>query len=278
MVKPTGQRGKRLRTRTLTTVAVLITLAITGFSSSASAATSETEVSLTGTPPLATVPCTIDVIAGQTYTGFNLDDCVTGGQGARTFGPSPAPGDNPAIDPGGTYTYTAPNDAETTSFPFTVEDQNGATASGAVIVIVHKAAEPIELRHCSVVTGPGQTIQGDLHDCISGGDGDPSFGPPGTHTTPGGGTVTINPDGTYTYTVPNTPNSNDTIDFTVTDTTVSEPLHGAVDVTITSGVNSLPTTGVAQPGGGDPISTVLFLLSLTVGLFLAARMIQPRGN
>jgi|GEM_PF-5953446 len=102
-----------------------------------------------------------------------------------------------------------------------------AHADTAGMEITLKQPSILMVIACSIQALPGQTIEGDLHDCVTGGDGNPRFGPVGISPVPGGGTVTIDPDGHFIYTAPDTPGSV-SIPFNVIDTTVPDPLPGEV--------------------------------------------------
>jgi hypothetical protein len=104
-----------------------------------------------------------------------------------------------------------------------------------------QAAETLTLVPCSIKALPGQTVTGSLRDCVTGGDGRPGFGPLGTSSTPGGGTVSIGADGSYTYTAPMTPVA-DTIPFTAVDSTVDAPLHSSITVEVVSPLQAMSFT------------------------------------
>jgi hypothetical protein len=123
-----------------------------------------------------------------------------------------------------------------------------ASADTSNVEVTLKVPEVLTLVPCSIEALPGQTVEGDLHDCVTGGDGNPHFGPIGTYPTPGGGSVTIDPDGHYTYTAPDSPGT-DTIPFTAIDSTVPEPLPGIVDVTIVEPLDANSFTFHIAPGG-----------------------------
>ena len=113
--------------------------------------------------------------------------------------------------------------------------------------ITLKAADTLTLVPCTIQALPGQTVTGTLRDCVTGGDGKPAFGPIGTTTTPGGGTMTIEANGSYTYTAPESPGA-DAIPFTAIDKTVDSPLPANVAVQIVPSLQVMSFTLRVTPG------------------------------
>ncbi|WP_280811688.1 tandem-95 repeat protein, partial [Variovorax boronicumulans] len=163
-------------------------------------------------------------------------------------------GSNPShgavtVNADGTYTYVpAPNFNGTDSFTVTVSDGHGGTTTSTVTVTI----DPVN----DVPTVPNYTETTDEDTPVSGqvvgtdADGDALTYVKGSD--PAHGTVTVNADGTYTYT-PGA-NFNGTDSFTVT---VSDGHGGTTTSTVTvtiDPVNDAPVF-VEGGGGGTPVDT-----------------------
>jgi hypothetical protein len=201
--------------------------------------------------PLSTISPTLDVPAGSTITG-DLNDYVSGGSGPRVFGPAGTVatpgGGSVTINTDGTFSYTAPLTPGTDSFPWTVSDPTVSTPVPGTVNIEVSLVDPLATTSPTLNVPAGTTITGDLNDYVSGGDGPREFGPVGTVTTPDGGSVTINPDGTFSYTAPLTPGT-DSFEWTVSDPTVTTPIPGTVNLVITEPLTTTTPTLEVPPGG-----------------------------
>ncbi|MGI8485676.1 MAG: hypothetical protein ACR2OU_15615 [Thermomicrobiales bacterium] len=239
-------------------VALLGCLAFT--SSSALAQTSvDLGITLAAPEVLTAMPCSIRVATGHTVTG-DLNDCVTGGQGVRHFGPSGGPisapdGGTITIDDSGTFTYSAGPDPLMTTFPFTATDgslTSNVPIPGVVDVTVYaglQASSPIF--HVT----PGAVITGNLNDYVTGGFGTRHFGPVGTGMpTLGGGTITIEADGSFTYVAPGF-DRDDSFPFTVIDDSTANPIPGTVFIEVRgdSAVTPTPSPVASHNGHSDRV-------------------------
>ena len=111
--------------------------------------------------------------------------------------------------------------------PYTIEDSNGATDTGTVTFLIFDPA-PVAVNDIHI-TEMNTAVVGDV--LLNDSDAnpadtltivEPSTGTAATTavtiTTNGGGTVVINPDGTYQYTPANGFTGEDTFDYTIIDT------------------------------------------------------------
>jgi hypothetical protein len=199
-------------------------------------------VTIAAPDPLSTLPLAITVDAGETVTG-NLGDQVTGGDSPYTFAldANPGPG-TVTVDADGSFSYTADLDGGGgDSFTYTVSDDQAtsATATGTVtITIVAKSVPATTVR---VTADPRFPITG-------------SAAIPGEagliyslKTAPSIGSVVVNADGSFIYTVPSTMAAGDS--FTVL-ATAADGETAVVTVIITFEIDpTVSTKGTVKPGG-----------------------------
>jgi hypothetical protein len=217
--------------------------------------------------PLLTSSLVLNVVSGETVTG-DLGESVSGGVPPYTFSVNQAPAIGTLdLNADGTFTYTAPvGTAGTTSFAYTVADSqvqgvgdisSAATTGGEVQIVIAAAAlttAPLELN-----VDAGASIDGDLNPQVSGGV------PPYTFilvTDPTQGEVTLNSDGTFTYTANDDAEGTDQFVYTVTDSEIqitgevsgAATATGVVDIIIaaptpTPTETTVPTaTPTLEPG------------------------------
>jgi CshA-type fibril repeat protein len=150
-------------------------------------------------------PVTVDVLANDTDPeGDSLSvDTATATNGTVT------------INPDGTITYTPNADFNgTDTITYTVTDGNGGTTTSTATVTVGAVNDAPAVNDDSVTTDEDTPITIDVLGNDTDPDGDSLSVDTATATN---GTVTINPDGTITYTPNPDFNGTDTITFSVTD-------------------------------------------------------------
>ena len=181
-------------------------------------------------------------IAGQ-VTGHDVDG------DALTFAVDGAPSNGTVtMNPDGSFSYTpAANFNGTDSFTYTVSDGNGGTATGTVSVNVAAVND--------APTTAGGTATGNEDSAISGQlaatdvDGDALTFGLAQNGGPTHGTVTVNPDGSYTYTPAANFNGTDSFTYTVSDGN-GGVTTGSISVTVDP-VNDAPTTSGATLAGQE---------------------------
>jgi VCBS repeat-containing protein len=182
-------------------------------------------------------------IAGQ-VTGHDVDGDTL------TFALDGAPANGAVtFNPDGTFTYTpAPNFNGTDSFTYNVSDGNGGTTTGTVSVNV-AAVNDAPIASNSAVPGVednaviGQISATDV-------DGDALTFGLAQNGGPSNGTVTVNPDGSYTYTPAANFNGTDSFTYTVSDGNGGTST-GTISVNVAA-VNDTPVTAdVTVPGSED---------------------------
>ena len=148
------------------------------------------------------------------------------------------------FNPDGSFTYTpASNFHGQDSFIYEVSDGNGGTARATVTLTVMPANDPPVPSAQPVTTPEDRPVTGIVTATDS--DGDPVTFTLGT--SPANGTVTVNPDGSYSY-VPN-PNYNGPDSFTV----LADDGHGGV-VPVTVLVTVTPVNDPPVPSA-QPVTT-----------------------
>ncbi len=190
---------------------------------------------------------TADVAEDSTVTGQLAATDVDGD--ALTFGLAPNGG--PAngtvtVNPDGSYSYTpAANFNGTDSFTYTVSDGQGGTTTGSISITVDPAND--------APTTSGATLAGQEDGTIAGqvtgvdADGDAlSFAVDGA---PANGTVTMNPDGSFSYTPAANFNGTDSFSYTVSDGN-GGTTTGTVSVNVAA-VNDAPTTAGGTANGDE---------------------------
>ncbi|MDQ0610968.1 VCBS repeat-containing protein [Variovorax sp. W1I1] len=151
------------------------------------------------------------------------------------------------VNADGTYTYVpGANFNGTDSFTVTVSDGHGGTTTSTVNVTIDPVNDAPTVPNYTKTTDEdtpvsgqvvGSDVDGDTLTYVKGSD-------------PAHGTVTVNADGTYTYT-PGA-NFNGTDSFTVT---VSDGHGGTTTSTVTVTINPVNDAPVFVDGGGTPVNT-----------------------
>ncbi|MEE8603270.1 Ig-like domain-containing protein, partial [Euzebya tangerina] len=154
------------------------------------------------------------------------------------------------LNPDGTIDYTPdPTFVGTAEFTYTIADTTGTDTGTdtAVVRIVVPNAIPTAGDDTADVPGTGTSILD-----VLGNDSDPNGSPLTVTGTQGGqGTVTVNPDGTLSYTPPPGFKGTDTITYTVTD-----PDGGTATATVTVTVANEPPVAVDDDAETDPATPV----------------------
>ncbi|MBI1244082.1 MAG: tandem-95 repeat protein, partial [Alphaproteobacteria bacterium] len=158
-----------------------------------------------------------------------------------------------ALNPDGSYSYTpAANFNGTDSFTYTVSDGNGGVTTGTVQVSVAAVND--------APTTSGGTASGNEDTPITGQiaasdvDGDALTFGLAQNGGPAHGSVTVNPDGSYTYTPSANYNGTDSFTYTVADGN-GGTTTGTVSIDVAA-VNDAPTTtgGTATGNEDTPIT------------------------
>jgi CshA-type fibril repeat protein len=141
-----------------------------------------------------------------------------------------------SINPDGTITYTPNSDFNgTDTVSYTISDGKGGTSTATVTVTVNPVNDAPVAVNDNAITDEGSPVTIPVLANDSDVDGDPLTV---TNASAGNGTVTINPDGTITYTPNAHFNGTDTISYTISDG------NGGTDtatVTVTVGaINDAP--------------------------------------
>ena len=170
-------------------------------------------------------------VSGNLPAAADVDgDALVYGPGANT----PAHG-TVTVNPDGTYTYTpTASFTGTDTFSFTVTD-GAVTIERSITVTVTSVNDAPVGSGGAITTAEDTGFNGTL-PVATDLDGDALVYGAGT-ITPARGTVTINADGTYTYTPNPDFNGSDTFSFTVTDGALT--IERSITVTITP-VNDIP--------------------------------------
>jgi CshA-type fibril repeat protein len=203
-------------------------------------------VSPVNDPPVARddlVPATEDNAATINVRGNDGD--ADGDPLTITAVTQPASG-RVAINLDGTVTYTPnPGFVGTDTFTYTITDSNGGTSTARVTLEVGPVNDAPVARNDFVTAREDQPVT----IAVLGNDGDPDADPLTITAVaqPTHGTVTVNPDGTVTYT-PN-PNFNGIDTFTYT---VSDVQGGTSTAAVTVTVGAVNDTPVAV---NDPATT-----------------------
>jgi VCBS repeat-containing protein len=156
------------------------------------------------------------------------------------------------VNSDGTFSYApTANFNGTDSFTVTVSDGNGGTATSTVTITVNPVNDAPTTNNVSVSGNEDTTITG----TVTGSDVDGDALNFSKATNPTHGSVTVNSDGTFSYSP--TANFNGTDSFTVT---VSDGNGGTATSTVTitvNPVNDAPTTNNVSVSGKDRKSTRL---------------------
>ena len=153
-----------------------------------------------------------------------------------------------SVDPDGSFVYTPqPDFFGTTSFSYTITDGNGGTDTATATVTVNDVNDPPVATDNAYVTDEDITVAGNVVT-----DGTPDSDPDGglvpgatVVTDVSNGTLTLSPDGSFTYTPDADFNGSDSFTYTVTDD------DGDVSkaATVTIGVSPVNDPPVASDDG-----------------------------
>ncbi len=240
------------------------TLTVANAAPTISDVTDQTTNEDTATSAIAVTVSDVDSpVAGLTLTATSSNtttlvpnaSIVVGGSGAnRTVTITPAANKN------GTSTIT-----------LTVTDPQGGTASDTFVLTVTAVNDAPVASNGTAIAGGGATITGTL--VATDVDGNPlTFSKVANPTS---GTVTVNANGTYTYTANNGPARTDTFTFKANDGTVDSNV-ATITVTITAGGGGSTGPGDDKKdkkcglGGGIGVLILSLLLALK-GLFVRSR-------
>jgi CshA-type fibril repeat protein len=172
------------------------------------------------------------------------------------------------LDADGTYSYTpAAGFSGTDSFTYTAQDDSGSTVTGTVTITVLPTAttETVTATIGTTTTGPAPGLLGD----------DVGTGLVVTsNTRPAHGDLTVNPDGSWSYTPATDSSGTDSFDYTVTDqngtgTSDTVTVHivvapKAVDDSVAVAAGSTVTTATRATGLlGNDLGTGLTIASHT---------------
>ena len=229
----------------------------------------------TSTVTITVAPKAVDdafsVHAGSTATTTTKQTGVLGndrGTGLTVTNHTDPTNGTLTLNTDGTYSYTPKAGfSGGDSFTYTAKDTAGSTITGTVTITVLPTAKTETITATSgsstSATAPG-LLGNDLgSDLVVTGN-----------TTPAHGDVTVNPDGSYTYTPTSGYSGQDSFDYTVTDangagksdtvTVTVTVLPKAVDDTITVGAGSTATTTTRETGLlGNDLGTGLTITSTT---------------
>lgn len=141
----------------------------------------------------------------------------------------------------GTFSYQgAVNFNGTDTFSYTVNDNNGGSATASVTLHIASVNDAPVAADDAASGNEDEIITGTLLDNDSDVDGDALTVDAQTVTTANGGTVTINPNGTFSYQGATNFNGNDTFNYTVRDTSGAYST-AAVAITVAA-INDAPVT------------------------------------
>ncbi|WP_281266879.1 Ig-like domain-containing protein [Curtobacterium sp. 9128] len=229
----------------------------------------------TSTVTITVAPKAVDdafsVHAGSTATTTTKQTGVLGndrGTGLTVTNHTDPTNGTLTLNTDGTYSYTPKvGFSGGDSFTYTAKDTAGSTITGTVTITVLPTAKTETITATSgsstSATAPG-LLGNDLgSDLVVTGN-----------TKPAHGDVTVNPDGSYTYTPTTGYSGQDSFDYTVTDgngagksdtvTVTVTVLPKAVDDTITIGAGSTATTTTRETGLlGNDLGTGLTITSTT---------------
>ncbi len=161
-----------------------------------------------------------------------------------------SPNGTVVINPNGSLTFTpAPNFNGVATINYTISDGNGGTSSAIATVTVTPVNDPPVASDDSATTNEDTPVRVSVLPNDRDVDGDPLTV---VSASAGNGTVTINPDGTITYTPNPNFNGTDAITYTISDgrggtstATVSITVNAVNDVPVA--VNDNATTPEDQP-------------------------------
>ena len=139
------------------------------------------------------------------------------------------------FDPGSDFQDLGPGESRTTTLAYTITDADGLADTATITVTVNGANDAPVAADDAIITPEDQPHTGNLPMAFDI-DGDPLSYAAGA-TSPSHGTLTVNRDGTYTYTPDADYNGPDSFTYTVSDGT--ETIEKTVTVKVTS-VNDAP--------------------------------------
>ena len=138
------------------------------------------------------------------------------------------------VNPDGTITYTHNGSASATdSFTYTVTDNDGDTSNTATVdITVTPNQVPVANNDSASVTVGGAIA---INVLSNDSDSDGTLNPNSVNiaSQPSSGSVTVNPDGTITYTHNGSPTATDSFTYTVADNDADTSNIATVDITVT---------------------------------------------
>ncbi len=159
------------------------------------------------------VPINIDVLANDDIAGEpNTTVTAVGNPSNGTV----------VINPDGTLTYTPdPNFNGTDNFEYTITDDDGDTSTATVTVTVDPVNDPPDAVNNNYTTNEDTPVSGNVitDDTGEGLDSDPDSDPLTVtgNSDPSNGSVTVNSDGSYTYTPDPNFTGTDSFTYTISD-------------------------------------------------------------
>ncbi|KAB8043227.1 Ig-like domain-containing protein, partial [Janthinobacterium aquaticum] len=184
-------------------------------------------------------------------------DSLTYGKGS-----DPAHG-TVVVNPNGTYTYTpGANYNGADSFTYTVSDGKGGSSTYTVNVIIDAVNDAPTASDANVSVDEDAVLTGRLPVAVDVDGETPSYG---KGSDPAHGTVTVNPDGSYTYTPVANYNGADSFTYTVSDGKGGNNTY-TVNVTVNS-VNDAPVAPGSVPTPAD-LSAGVAMPTLTIPAFV----------
>ena len=156
--------------------------------------------------------------------GLLANDTDADGDTLQISGHTPPGHGQLTLQDDGSFTYTPDDDFHgVDTFTYTITDGTGTTTSTATVRITVAATPDVPVANSDGYgtdeDTPLTVTEGVLHNDTDGDGDDLTVTTTGIRPTTAGGTVDINPDGTFTYTPRANFNGTDTFTYTVTDST-----------------------------------------------------------